>query len=139
MDTTIKETTPAEGTCLTPAPSKVWPTLMLFSRVLLFALFGLAFVLILYLSGSPAPFQAVVKWWLFQVVLANLVCFLLLRRLARREGGTFLGLIRFDRKLLSKDIKIFLILLVISGAVGYFGVYGATLLVYGGAPPVNVS
>jgi hypothetical protein len=112
---------------------------MLVSRLLLFVLFGLVFVLVLHITGSKNPFDAVIKWWPFQVVLANLVCFLLLRRLCARENRSFLSLLNFDKKLLAKDMKIFLLLLVVSGPVGYFGAYGAAQLMYAGIPPVSLA
>ena len=76
-------------------------------------------------SGSP--------WWIVYGTLIDIGCFVLLARLAQREGIRLLDLISFQRQRLGKDlligvgfIPLFIILVVAGGITTGLLIYGAT-------------
>ncbi|MBN2323436.1 MAG: CPBP family intramembrane metalloprotease [Spirochaetes bacterium] len=115
-----------------------WPYLMLPVRTLLFFAFGLLFLLALGLQKGADPLQQVTRWWFFQVIFTNIVCFILLRRLVKKEGVSYFSLFSIDRSLIKQDLRIFLLILVPSGILGVGGMFGSSLLLYGDLSPLEI-
>jgi hypothetical protein len=115
-----------------------WPFLMLPVRTLLFFVFGLLFLFVLGLQKGANPLQQVTRWWFFQVIFTNIVCFLLLRRLVKKEGVFYFSLFSIDRSLIKQDLRIFLLILVPSGILGVGGMFGSSLLLYGDLSPLAI-
>ncbi len=111
-----------------------WPVIMVFAR-LIFALLAQALVAGLYMfKGHPTPWQAAAPWWIVYGTLIDIGCFVLLARLARREGIHLFDLISFQRQHLGRDLLLgvgFVILYIFLVAIG--GIFSG-LLIYGAAP-----
>jgi len=113
--------------------SKNWPLIIIFSRLIL-AIVAQGLVAGLYiLLGNPTPWQAAAPWWIVYGTLIDIGCFVLLARLARREGIRLLDLISFQRQHLRRDlllgvgfIPIYVILATAGGIIAGLLVYGAT-------------
>ena len=112
-----------------------WPIIMLFSRTLLFFILGFVILLILNSLKISPPNNQVTRWWTYQVMGTNILCFFLLRWLASRENMKFADLFGVDKRLLKKDMLLVLALLIPSGVIGYFSVYFAGVLLYGNTTP----
>lgn len=112
-----------------------WPTLMLFSRTLLFFAFGFIILLILNLFKFGQPDSEVTRWWTYQVMGTNILCYFLLRWLASKEHMKFTDLWGIDKGLLKQDMLLVLALLIPSAAIGYFSVYLAGVWLYGSNTP----
>jgi hypothetical protein len=91
---------------------------VLVSRLLLFLLFQ---VIIALINGSWATSE---KYWLLSATFTNIVSIVMLFFLFRRDGQNYLGIFRFNRSGLKKDILVFSAIVLISGplviAPGYF-------------------
>ena len=98
------------------AGSITWrePLLMLFSRLLLFALFQAIIAVLFYLNGHADPWQASIPYWLLTATLTNITCFILLSLLTRREGIRLLDLYRVEAHSFWREAPIFLGILLIS-------------------------
>ncbi len=112
-----------------------WPIFILFSRTFLFFVFGFIILLLLSLFKVGQAYSEVTRWWTYQVIGTNVLCFFILRWLASKENMKFPDLFGLDRGLIKKDMLLVLALLIPSGAVGYFSVYIAGILLYGNTPP----
>ena len=112
-----------------------WPIIMLLSRTVLFFVFGFLILLILSLFKISQPNSEVTRWWTYQVIGTNILCFFLLQWLASKESMKFSDLIGMDKGLFKKDILLVLALLIPSGVIGYFSVYFAGVWLYGDTPP----
>ncbi len=112
-----------------------WPIFMLFSRTILFFSFGLILLLLLNFLKINHPNSEVTRWWTYQVMGTNIVCFFLLRWRASKENMKFSDLIGMKKGSLKKDMLLVLALLIPSGGIGYFGVYLAGVWLYGSTPP----
>ncbi len=111
------------------------PVIMLFARTVLLFVFGFLILLILGFFRINEPLGDLTRWWTYQVIGTNILCYLLLRWLASREDMRFLDLIGFDRRVAKRDMLLALALLIPSGTIGYFGVYLAGVWLYGNMPP----
>ena len=91
---------------------------VLVSRLLLFLLFQGIIALV---TGSWSTSE---KYWLLSATFTNIVSIVMLFFLFRRDGQNYLGIFRFNRSGLKKDILGFLAIVLISGplviAPGYF-------------------
>lgn len=116
-----------------PQPLTSWPYLMLILRFVLFLLIQALFAGYFALQGAPAPWQASVAWWPVGVTVTNLLCFLLLCRLARAEGSSYGQLIGADfRRLhLKGDLLALLGLLLLCGPVAMIPNLGLAQLLWG--------
>ncbi len=112
-----------------------WPAGMLGFRTLAFFAFGFIFLLVLSLLKIEQPNREVTRWWTYQVIFTNIVCFFLLRWLVSKEGLRFVDLYGFDRRKLKEDLLWIAVLLVPSGLIGYFSVYFASAWFYGDQAP----
>ncbi len=113
----------------------VWPACLLFFRTISFYAVGLVLVLVISLLGHPHPWQEVTRWWTYQVIVTNGICFLVLAYLQRKAGERFSGLYRFTRAMMKRDILIILALIIPSGIIGYYSVVIAGQIFYGSNPP----
>lgn len=95
------------------------PVGMIFVRVVLFAACQTLAALIFLLAGYEAPWLAAIAWWPVTATAANLICLVLLRWLASREGLRLRDLYNFDRRTIGRDLLLVLGLLVIGGPLGY--------------------
>ena len=88
-----------------------WLPALLVSRMGLFLLFQalIAFVLHSWTRSEG--------YWLLAATLTNFVSIALLFSLFRREGKSYLSLFRFDRQTFRKDIRIFIVLTLLTGPV----------------------
>ncbi|ETI68952.1 CPBP family glutamic-type intramembrane protease [Neobacillus vireti] len=110
------------------------PLMVLPARTILFAAIQFLFV---YLLGFT--WQQSVAWWPFFAIITNIIMYILLSNLARREGNTYLDLIHFDKILFKQDLKKVLWVLPIGGGVGFAGMYAASYVMYGNPiPPDNM-
>jgi uncharacterized protein len=109
-----------------------WPLIIVFAR-LIFAVLAQALVAGLYmLKGHPTPWQAATPWWIVYGTLIDVCCFILLARLARREGIRLVDLINSQRQRLGRDlllglgfIPLFSILAIGGGILFGILIYGA--------------
>ncbi|WP_394236337.1 type II CAAX prenyl endopeptidase Rce1 family protein [Niallia oryzisoli] len=112
---------------------KVYFSLVL--RTVLFLIAGLLFVGVLTLKGSDTPFQEAEKWWPFQVILANLVTYFIMKALLKKEGRSykslFLAPVDKNRKTVREYVVLFLAA-VVGGAVP---LYLFSYLLLGAIPP----
>jgi len=84
---------------------------LLGSRLILFLLFQCLIALVLR-SWSMSE-----GYWLVAATLTNLVSIAILFYLFRSEGRSYLSLFRFDRQTFRKDIKVFILLALLTGPV----------------------
>ena len=113
----------------------LWPVIMLLSRTILFLVFGFLISIILGFFKINEPLSDVTRWWTYQVICTNILCFFLLSWLSSKENMKFLDLIGFNQKLVKRDMLLVLALLIPSGIIGYFGVHLAGVWLYGNTPP----
>lgn len=110
------------------------PFLMLLARTVFFGLFQVLFVILFSVSWVES-----IVWWPFYAILANLICFFILKSLARREGKTYLDIINFNKSRVCRDLKAVWWVLIIGGVVGGIGLNGVAFLMYGSfLPPDNM-
>lgn len=90
------------------------------------------------LAGNEHPLKAAERWWPFQAILANIVTFLVLRFMIRKEGGSFRQLFQIQKGKLKKDTKQFAWLLLVGFAVGGIPLYAFSYLILGTAVPPDL-
>jgi membrane protease YdiL (CAAX protease family) len=118
--------------------SWAWPVILLFARFIL-AVIAQATVAGAYmLQGHPTPWQAAAPWWIVYGTAIDIVCLVLLWRLARREGVRLWSLVTSQRKRLGRDLLMGLALVVPFALtmVGLAMVF--TPVIYGDTPPPAV-
>jgi len=86
---------------------------LLVSRLVLFLLFQCLIALVLR-SWTRSE-----GYWLLTATLTNLVSIALLLHLFRSEGRSYLSLFRFDRLTYRKDIRVFILLALLTGPVAF--------------------
>jgi hypothetical protein len=86
---------------------------LLGSRVTLFLLFQSVIAMVLH-SWTRSE-----GYWLLAATLTNLVSIALLFHLFRMEGRSYLSLFRFDRLTYRKDIRVFILLALLTGPVAF--------------------
>jgi hypothetical protein len=97
-----------------------YPWLMLFSRLALFAIVQAVIAILLRFSGIPDAWDESARWWLFSVIVTNVISIFLLVRLFRQEGKRFLDIFRFYRETFWKDLLIALVALLLAGPIASF-------------------
>ena len=115
----IRHSDPQVGFMSNGTPKPFAPWLMLISRVTLFAIMQLLIAALLWLSGEPEPLRESARWWLFSVILTNLVSIALLIRLFKAEGKRFFDLIRFQPETLWKDIGLSVAGFLLAGPIAF--------------------
>lgn len=106
--------------------------MMLFSRTLLFLAAGIGILAIFKASGAADPVAETGKWWYFQVIITNLICFLLLNCLLKMEGKAYADLLKIEKKRIKEDMKIFAVIVLPSLLLGGAGMFGGAYALYGG-------
>jgi hypothetical protein len=96
------------------------PVMMLFSRIVLFALFQALIAAIYALTGNPHPWDASIAWWLVTASLTNLVSLFLLDRLARREGMRLIDYYRVEPHKVLTELLWLLGFIVLVAPLAYF-------------------
>jgi hypothetical protein len=107
----------------------------LLMRSFFFLMFGLIFVGILTLQGSDHPFQEAEKWWPYQVIFANLLTFLVLKRWLGKEGRTFRSLFEAPVVKLGKKVREYLLLILLAVIGGAIPLYLFSYLILGSVIP----
>lgn len=96
-----------------PMTKSIAPWLMLFSRMLLFAVFQILIAGLLVLADSPAPWHDSAAWWTISALCANLVSITLLGWLLRKENRRYFDFIPASRQTMWKELGIVIILMVV--------------------------
>ncbi len=109
------------------------PWLMLISRVTLFAFIQLLIAAVLWLSGESQPLQESSRWWLFSVILTNLVSIALLIRLFKAENKRFLDLFHFQPETLWKDLGLAVAGFLLAGPIAFLPMNAAAEIFMGSA------
>jgi hypothetical protein len=103
MDTSTLTSAPAAGS--RPAISvqtKAW--LMLVSRSAMFFAVQVIIAVALAVTGTSPAWTEAARWWVFFVIIANVISIYLLVRLYRQEGKRYVDAIRFSRATLKGDL-----------------------------------
>jgi hypothetical protein len=98
----------------------VFPWLMLLSRFVLFAIVQALIAIYLRLSGAEHAWAGSARWWLFSVIVANLISMVLLNRLFHLEGQRFLDVFRFHRDTFWKDLALSFGALLLAGPIAMY-------------------
>ncbi len=97
-----------------------FPLLMLFLRLVLFAGWQVIFALTLLIFKVQNPWQESIKYWIFGVILANIVCWLIVTNQFHKESINYWQLISFAKGSIWKDSLTAIGLFIIAGPLGYF-------------------
>lgn len=93
---------------------------MLGLRLLLFIFFQTIFALIFLVLGKAQPWEDSIRWWLFGVVLTNIVNLAIVRKLFQNEGVRYWKLVGFTQGKVLNDVLTTLGLFLLAGPIGYF-------------------
>jgi len=108
------KTSSAPSTASQDQPGKLTQLLVLLvSRLFLFLLFQCLTALVL------SSWMRSEGYWLLAATLTNLVSIALLFYLFRREGKNYLSLFRFERLTYRKDVRVFIMLALLTGPVAF--------------------
>ncbi|PLS18013.1 hypothetical protein CVD28_10050 [Bacillus sp. M6-12] len=111
----------------------------LIMRSLFFIIFGTVFVAILSVNGAEQPLKEAEKWWPFQVVLANIISFIMLTHFLRKEKKSYISLFKTKRIGLKKSLKEFFLLVIVAVVSGAVPLYVFSYLFLGSIiPPDNM-
>ena len=102
---------------VTPRRSSL-PWLMLFSRLVLFAVVQALIAVVLLLLGTSEAWSESARWWVFSAIVTNVVSILLLVRLFRVEGKRYLDILQFHRKTLWTDLAISIGVFILAAPIG---------------------
>lgn len=94
-----------------------FPWLMLFSRLMLFAVVQALIALVLMSAGVSDAWGESARWWVFSVILTNVASVALLVWLFRREGKRYLDILRFERGMVWKDLGLAIGVLVLAAPI----------------------
>jgi hypothetical protein len=94
--------------------------ILLFLRFLLFIGWQAVFALFFLLIGNDKPWEQSIAWWIYGVILANVVCLIVISRLFRQEGINYWQMVGFTRGMVLKDTLTTLGLFLLAGPIGYF-------------------
>jgi hypothetical protein len=107
METNAVSTTPTVVLSSTDTIHRnTW--LMLVSRAAMFLGVQLLIALGLALAGIASAWSEAARWWVFFVIVANVISIYLLVRLFRQEGKRYMDAIRFSRATFKGDLLWFL-------------------------------
>ena len=96
------------------------PYLMLVIRSILFLVFQAMIALIFVFNRSPNAWNQSAAWWMFSVILTDLVCLLLLIKYYRGESTRFRNIFRIEKEFVKKDLLFLTVFLIIAGPISYF-------------------
>lgn len=110
-----------------------WPWIMLCLRSGLFLACQLLTAMAFWALDRGNPWQASAAWWPVSATLTNVICVLLLRHLAHREGMRWSQLIGADfrRGRLGQDLVALLGVLLLCGPVATIPIFGLAQLLFG--------
>ena len=91
---------------------------MLFSRLVLFAIVQALIAFVLLLLGTPDAWNESARWWVFNVIVTNVVSILLLVRLFGAEGKRYLDLLHVERKTFWKDLALAIGVFILAAPIG---------------------
>eukprot|EP01027_Heterolobosea_sp_BB2_P007878 GEZU01011696.1.p1 GENE.GEZU01011696.1~~GEZU01011696.1.p1 ORF type:complete len:287 (-),score=7.93 GEZU01011696.1:108-968(-) len=115
-----------------------WPLFMVAARTILFVVIALIVVAFMAATGSADPWAAYIPWWPYQVIVANILIYLLLVYLARREGLSMKSLLGFRPGFWKKDLLHAAALLIPGVVVCMIGLFGTSFLILGTMPPESM-
>lgn len=96
------------------------PFKMLFLRLALFAIFQSLIALVFVFLGKPDPWYQSQGWWIMNGLLTNIVTFIVMRSLYRKEGIGYFDKLKFIRKDWWKDMVILIGVLAITVPISMF-------------------
>ena len=97
----------------------LWPWLMMFGRITMFASVQAVFALLFFLTGSTSPWETSANWWPFTVFITNVIYLILLVQIFRAEGNRYWDIFRFHREHVKGDLLTLLILTAVMAPVSY--------------------
>jgi membrane protease YdiL (CAAX protease family) len=112
-----------------------WPLIILFGRLVLAVAAQALAAGVFALLGDPNPWKAAAPWWIVYGTLIDVGCFILLARLAKREGIRLSDLINFQRDRLGKDLLLGVGFIVLFTILAIAGGIVSGILIYGTATP----
>lgn len=107
-------------------------------RTVLFALIGVLMIILFKLLNYPSPTAIVQKYWFFQVIIANITTFILLKSFLRKDNRTYRSVFGFRKELLKRDIFLSVGLLIPSAILGIGGMLCSAYLIYGNTEIMKV-
>ncbi|WP_413301744.1 CPBP family intramembrane glutamic endopeptidase [Bacillus sp. 1P10SD] len=107
-------------------------------RTILFILFGALLVGFFALAGESSPLHAAEKWWPFQAIFANIVTFLILRSLLKKEGHSYFSIFNFKKGRAKKDTLETLWLVIVGIVAGAIPLFLFSYLLLGTFTPPEV-
>jgi len=99
--------------------TKLWPWIILFSRIVLFFLIQGLFALVFYFLNQTEPWSMAANYWPYVVILTNIICIYLLIQLYKKEKKNYWNVFKIDRSFLKKDILTVLGFLVIIAPISF--------------------
>ena len=96
-----------------------FPWLMLIARLGLFAAMQALIALLLLLQGIPSPWYESARWWVFSVIMTNVLTILWLIRLFRLEGKRYMDVLRFERKTFWNDLGLAIVAFILAAPIGF--------------------
>lgn len=122
---------------ITMGNKTIWIALSM--RTGFFLLFGLFMILLFQVFGVKEAMKEAEKWWPFQAIFTNVVSFIVLKHLLKKEGKSFHTILQFKKEKLGKDFLKGLLYLLISFPFAALGLYGFSFLILGDfQPPTNM-
>jgi hypothetical protein len=95
------------------------PWLMLIAQLVLFATMQVLIALVLLLQGIPNPWYESARWWVFSVIITNVLTILWLIRLFRLEGKRYIDVLRFERNTFWKDLGLAIVAFILAAPIGF--------------------
>lgn len=107
-------------------------------RTALFALTGAMMIIFFKFLNYPDAIAITQKYWFFQVLLANIATFIVLKLFLWQDGRTYRSIFGFRKQLFKRDIILAIVLLIPSAILGVGGMIGSAYLIYGNAEIMKV-
>jgi len=104
---------------------------MLFSRLCLFLFFQVLFFAGFAIAGDAQAWLHSANWWPFTVTFANIACFIALRHLLKKEGGSFREYFVFERRTVGKDIAWMVFFSTLANGIAFAFNYALGSLLFG--------
>jgi len=95
------------------------PVLLLFSRLLFFAIFQGLIALLFLIGGNPHPWEASIAWWMVTFCLGNVASIICLNVLAKSEGLNLGDIYRVGQHSFKKELGITLLVLPIIAILAF--------------------
>lgn len=95
-----------------------FPWLLLLTRLALFAIVQAGIAFVLFLSGVSDPWNESARWWLFSVIITNIITILFLVQVYRAEGKHYLDILHFERSTIWQDLALTIGAFIIAAPIG---------------------